>query len=239
MARDDQSYIFREGTTPNTRAAISSRIKVFSFAFGRQGWSKIGVISSFTHTDSRPVDPIRGIGFGDQIAELVPGVSEPVAITAERAALYLSNLFQVFGYAGGIDGLVRALKHHRWPFDIKQEMVISELAAANIVESAPDAIQAASGILSPGSVPLGTRALITVYEACWMNSFSYSLAQDTAIILETADISVSDILDAKGVYGEFIPSGNQPIVVAGSAAGLQGSRRFDTGVAPGFVQVAP
>lgn len=236
MARDDQSYIFREGTTPNTRAAISSRIKLFSFSFGRAGWTKIGVISSLTHTDSRPVDPIRGIGFGDQIAELVPGVSEPVALTVERAALYLSQLFQVFGYAGGIDGLVRALKHHRWPFDVKQEMVFSELAAANLTESAPDAVQSASGILSPGAIPLGTRALITLYEACWMNSFSYSVASDTAIVLETCDISVSDILDAKGVYGEFIPTGNQPVVVQGSAGGLQGSRRFEGGVAAGFAQ---
>src|SRR5690606_27466394 len=125
------NFIYRHGTAPNTRAAVSQKNKVFSYMHGAGKFQQIGVLSEFGHDESRAVDPVRGVGFGDQIAELVPGVTEPISITINKTLLYAVNLFQVFGYKGGVEGLVRSLRHHRWPFDIKQELVFSELVSSD------------------------------------------------------------------------------------------------------------
>ena len=61
--RAGDSYIYREGTTPNTRVAIASKVKIYSFAFGQPGHTQIGVIGTFDPSDSRSADPVRGIGF--------------------------------------------------------------------------------------------------------------------------------------------------------------------------------
>jgi len=211
MALDRDSYIFREGTTPNTRASISSKVKIFSYAPDSNNFIQVGVIGTFSPSHDRGVEAVRGVGFGDQVAELVPQVEEPVSIDVTRTALYLSNVFQAFGYRGGIDGLVRSLKHHRWPFDIKQEQIFSELAHAEQ--------QTATG---PGTVAAsdGTRrALLTFYEACWMSSYGTSFEADSTIISEDVTIVVSDIIDGASIYGEEIASGNAPAGIASTAGG--------------------
>ena len=68
----------------------------------------MGVLSSFTPNESRTIDTLRGIGFGDQVAELVPSVTEAMTAGFERALLYLSNLWQATGYAGGVSSPVRS-----------------------------------------------------------------------------------------------------------------------------------
>jgi len=95
----------------------------------------MGVLSSFNPSQSRTVEPVRGIGFGDQVAELVPSVTEPTTGDFERALLYLCNLWQATGYASGVDGPVRSLAHHRWPFDIEQQLVFSTLADWDLAEA--------------------------------------------------------------------------------------------------------
>ena len=93
----NDSYIYRQGTTPNTRSAISSKNKIYSTPYGAEkGFLQIGVVGSFDPTHGKGVDPVRGIGFGDQIAELVPSVTDPVTISVTRTLMYLSNIFQVF-----------------------------------------------------------------------------------------------------------------------------------------------
>src|SRR5574337_1255627 len=122
-------YVYRQGTTPNTETVISSRFKIFTDLVDVGRFLKLGVTSSFTITESKPVDPIRGLGYGDQVAELVPGVTAPTTLAITSTALYLANLMQVLGYKAGTSGAVRSLKHHRWPFDIKTEIVFSQLAS--------------------------------------------------------------------------------------------------------------
>src|SRR5579863_5973289 len=124
---DNDSSVYRDGTTPNTRTLISSKNKVYSYAAGLGSFQRIGVMSTFNMSEDRAMNIVRGVGFGDQIAEVVPGVTAERTVTVERMALYLANIFQVFGYFSGVDGLVRSLKHHKWPFDIKQEIVFSEI----------------------------------------------------------------------------------------------------------------
>lgn len=219
------SYLYRSGTAPNTRAAVSQKNKVFSYMVGSQsGFQQIGVISEFGHDESRTIDPIRGVGFGDQIAELVPGVTEPMTLTVNKTLLYAVNLFQVFGYKGGVEGLVRSLRHHRWPFDVKQELVFSELVSSDKIGD----IDNAPGTKAVSNHPVkGTnkeftttnvRALITIYEGCWMNQYGASYSSDAAIVAENSSVTVTDIIDGFSCYGEFTDTGLAPLTSAGAAA---------------------
>jgi hypothetical protein len=199
MARDTDSYIFRKGVTPNTLSVISSKNRIFAYnSTGTQ--VQIGVIATFDPSEARTIEPIRGIGFGDQVAELVPGVTDPMTISVTRTALYLANIFQVFGYKGGMDGIARSLKHHRWPFDIRQELVFSALAAGMTDGSvAPNVNQVTKDSLDEKGLN-SQYAIVTFYEACWISDYSVSYASDTAMVQETVTINVSDILAGPGKY---------------------------------------
>lgn len=207
--RDNDTYIYRRGTTPNTRTAISQKVKIFSTATGQQVPSQIGVTASFDDSESRAVDAVRGLGYGDQIAELVPGVTDVRSLSITRTLLYLSTVYQAMGYRAGVDGLVRSLKHHQWPFDIKQELVFSRLATN---ENVPKQVVPATDNVN--------EALLTFFEACWMNSWGASFAADAAMIQETVGIMVSDIVDGVSTYGELQTdaesTGNNPFITAGS-----------------------
>jgi hypothetical protein len=194
----------------------------------------MGVLSSFAPSISRTVDELRGIGFGDQVAELVPSITAAPTASFERALLYLSNLWQATGYAGGVDGPVRSLSQHKWPFDIEQQLVFSSLADADRGGVANHAA-ASSGAgtfdggtaeitypqvtndnqvgtyagKNPGENPSHT-AIITMYEACWFTSWSATFSRDAGMIMESGDVMISDIHDFASAYGEFLATGNDP-----------------------------
>ena len=220
MADVSSSYIYRMGTAPNTRAAISQKNKVYGYTVGKTSFQQIGAVSEFTHDESRTIDPVRGVGFGDMIAELVPGVTEPMTLTINKTLLYTLNLFQALGYKGGIDGLVRSLRHHRWPFDVKQELVFSEISSkddlgnASGVKSAKNQTVAGSG--GEGAKMVDVKALFTFFEGCWMNSYSSSYTSDAAIVAENSSVTVTDVITGTDQYGEFIDAGLAPIGTNGS-----------------------
>jgi hypothetical protein len=210
MSNVNQSSLYRQGTTAQTESVISSRFKIFSGPVGIGKFIKLGVTSSFQLSESKQVEAIRGLGFGDQVAELVPGVTEPMKLQVTRTALYLANIMQMMGYKAGISGGVRSLKHHKWPFDIKTELVFSQIASEddNLQAATQAAVNAEGGVNNLGNTtPL--YCVATVYEGCWMNDYSTSYAIETAAVNEECSITVTDIFDISGtVYGEFIDSGN-------------------------------
>lgn len=240
------SYLYNYGTSPNTRTAVSQKVRILAPVFGAntQALYQMGVVSSFNPTNSRTVEEIRGIGYGDKIAELVPSITAAVTASLERALLYLSNICQAVGYAGGVDGPVRSLAHHRWPFDIEMQLVFSTLADNDLgVQNRgadPPGLPTGTGTGqgtkrvqypyigptgTPGSQnypkPPGHSAIITMYEACWMTSWGVSgYSKDSGQIMETAEVMVSDVHDFASQYGEFLPTGNDPTV------GQLGSIRF-------------
>lgn len=217
MAADaSKNYIYRMGTAPNTRAAISQKNKIYGFTVGKGSFQQIGAVSEFTHDESRTIDPVRGVGFGDMIAELVPGVTEPMTLTINKTLLYTLNLFQALGYKGGIDGLVRSLRHHRWPFDVKQELVFSELSSSENTGPKNAVTQPTSG----GTV----KALFTFFEGCWMNSYSSSYTSDAAIVAENSSVTVTDIITGTDQYGEYIDTGLAPVGLGAGSTGF--SMRF-------------
>ena len=234
------SYLYDFGTSPNTRTAVSQKVRILAPAYGSEeaALHQMGVVSSFNPSQSRTVEPVRGIGFGDQIAELVPSVTEPTTGSFERALLYLCNLWQATGYAAGVDGPVRSLRHHKWPFDLEQQLVFSVLADADL--SVPNQGIGATGAVTTdfqsGTKAItfpqvtqdnagyptdrGESAIITIYEACWFTSWSATFAKDAGMIMETGDVSVSDVHDFSTFYGEFLATGNDPTI------GQLGSIRF-------------
>ena len=239
------SYLYDMGTSPNTRTAVSQKVRLLTPHYGNNSaMHQTGVVSSFNPSQSRTIDNVRGVGFGDQVAELVPSITEPTTGSFERALLYLCNLWQATGYSGGVDGPVRSLAHHRWPFDIEQQLVFSTLADMDL-NSANTGKQGATGsfdggvrrIMYPKVTPdfgggvsggagvapgdaRGHSAIITIYEACWFNSWSATFAKDSGLIMETGDVTVSDVHDFASMYGEFLATGNDPTI------GQLGSIRF-------------
>ncbi len=200
--------IYRQGASPQTEAVISSRFKIYTHAVDVGKFTKLGVTSAFNISENRPVDPVRGLGYGDQVAELVPGVTAPMSLTVTRTCLYLANLMQMVGYKAGVSGLVRSLKHHKWPFDIKTEIVFSELASEdpNRSQATAAAVPNEGGLNNLGNP--GLFAVATVYEGCWMSDYGTGYAIDTAAVNEDCTIVCTDIFDVAGsVYGEFIDAG--------------------------------
>jgi len=231
--RELNTYIYRMGTAPNTRVAVSQKNKVYGYMVGKNKFQQIGVLSEFGFDESRAIDPVRGVGFGDTIAELVPGVTEPMALTVNRTLLYTVNMFQVLGYKGGVEGLVRSLRHHRWPFDIKQELVFSEISSKEDTigidaKNIKRAVQQPQG--TPNMYTSDVKALFTFFEGCWLNSYSASFTSDAAIVAENSSVTVTDVIDGFSTYGEFIDTGLSP--GGGGTAGGGYSLRFSGGAQP-------
>jgi len=202
-------YIYRQGTTGQTETVISSRFKIYTPAVDVGKFIKLGVTSAFSVSETKAIDTVRGLGYGDQVAELVPGVTAPTTLAITRTALYLANLMQMMGYKAGVSGAVRSLKHHKWPFDIKTEIVFSELASQdpNIGQATVADVPNEGGLNNTGNP--GLFAVATVYEGCWMSSYNTAYQVETAAVAEDCNIMVTDIFDVSGsVYGEFIDSGN-------------------------------
>lgn len=219
MPRDKDSYIFRKGVTPNTLSVISSKNRIF--AYNAQGeFTQLGVVATFDPSEARTIEPVRGIGFGDQIAELVPGVTDPMTISITRTALYLSNIYQVFGYKSGIDGIARSLKHHRWPFDIQQELVFSGFAT-EWNEETEYLTENLNVLTQDEKEKYHEEALLTFYEACWISDYSVSYASDAALVQETVTINVSDILQDVGVYPYTATDQPEPYSALGGEEGTK------------------
>jgi hypothetical protein len=232
------SPVYDQGTSPNTRTAVSQKVRILAPAYGSSSaLFQMGVLSSFAPSETRTIEPVRGIGFGDMIAELVPSVTEPMTASVERALLYLSNLWQSTGYAAGVDGPVRSLRHHKWPFDIEQQVVFSTLAdndmqafQRNSASFPGGGAGAFNGGVKNVSFPEvtnvsgittgGHTAIITMYEACWWGGWNTTFAKDAGIIMESGDMNITDVHDFSSVYGEFLATGNDP------AIGQLGSIRY-------------
>lgn len=211
LSSEQDTYVVRKGVSPNTVSEISSKTKIFARptvigddadSSASEGLLQVGVIASYDPSESRSMEPIRGIGFGDQIAEVIPGLTEPMTISITRTAQYLSNIYQVFGYKGGVAGLVRSLKHHRWPFDIKKETVFSEVVSDHM---SSDLITSEATDVSELS------ALVTYMEGCWFQDWSTSYSSDSALVQENCSMMVSDVYDGTNqvITDEVIDTGNK------------------------------
>ncbi len=227
MARENvmTTGIYTQGSSPNTRVAISQKNKIYSKAYSAKAgqFRQVGVLSTFDWSEDRAVDPVRGVGWGDKIAELVPGVTGPATLTLNRTLLYTAGIVQELGYRGGVDGLVRSLRQHRWPFDVVSELVFSELVA----KMEPGNVTLSGVQPLGGADPTGTGyAVVTFFEACWLNNYSVSFPSDSAIVIENCSAMATDVTDGSAgyqqtvdSYGEFLEAGNNPFAPGQAGAG--------------------
>lgn len=176
MAR--QAYIYREGVSPNTRLLNPQRVRVFSIDAEDTAFQPIGLIQTWNPTDTRAIEPVRGIGFGDQIAELAVGVTD-LSATATVMMMYLRDIQQLFGYKAGSSGLIRSLKHHQWPFDVYETILV------------PDYIktQAKGGAVDEGAV----KVVKTWYEGCWMSDFAKTFDIGATSVTQDMTCQISDV----------------------------------------------
>ncbi len=225
MARDnDIPQIYKLGPAPNTRVALSQKNRIFSTPYSQTGVSskQVGVLSQFNVSESRSVDTVRGIGFGDRVIELVPGITEPASLSINRTLLYTSSIIQELGYRGGVDGLVRSLRHHRWPFDIYSELVFSEIATKEAAGSSKLKTES-SGIYN-NSV---NYAVLTYYLGCWLESYGVDFGGEGGIVAENCSAKATDVTDGSSMwgntvdtYGDVLDAGNNPITQNGAGSSI-------------------
>jgi hypothetical protein len=220
------SPLYDMGTSPNTRTAVSQKVRILTPAYGTSSaLFQMGVLYNFAPTESRDIEEVRSVGYGDIIAELVPANTGHMTANVERALLYLSNLWQATGYAAGVDGPVRSVRHHKWPFDVEEQLVFSTLADNDLdragVGFGGDGGQFNGGVKAiefptvtevAGVSSGGHTALITMYETCWWGGWNRTYNKDSAIITESNDIHITDVHDFSSVYGEFLATGNDPTI---------------------------
>jgi len=218
MRTQDKSYIYYKGASPNTRVALSQKNKIYSKPYGSSKILQIGVVSSFSYNESRNISPVRGVGFGDRLQDLVPSVTEPVNISMNRTLLYTSSIAQEVGYKGGSDGIVRSLRHHKWPFDIRSELVFSELVMNTDYNDMDPSFKSKSFAtdsdqMAGNNIGGGVLAIITMLHTCWFSSLSVNFTSDNSTVAEDANAVAMDITD--GVtsiieYNDLLESGNNP-----------------------------
>lgn len=240
------SHLYNYNASPNTRAALSQKVRILTPVYKPGNVSnsllyQIGVCQSFTADFNRGVEDIRGIGFGDTFAERVPGVSDPVECSLERTLMYLSNGHQAFGFAGGVDGPVRTLQHHKWPFDIEQQLVFSTIADVETpaqqhnnqlglreIDFSGQKVTGADAAYGPGGQK--HKAIITYFEACWMTAISgANPSADAALMTQSISAAAQDVHDLFSTYGEFLPSGNDPTLGQVSTLRYNGLNGKDSG----------
>ena len=213
----------RYGVSPETMSVISARNRLYAvpaWATDSTQQVQIGVVASFNPSEGRTIEPVRAIGYGDRVMELVPGMTDPMTMTVTRTAQYLSMIMQIFGYKGGVDGICRSLRHHKYPFYIRQEQIIGALAVS-ADNNASTAAGSSAGVVAPiggdasifpdGSIG-SLSAIITIYEACWMSDWTVTYASDTALVQEDATINVTDIVANEGDF----PNDTSDVFAAGA-----------------------
>jgi|CXWL01.1.fsa_nt_gi hypothetical protein len=226
---DTGSYVYRKGVTPVTRTALSTRAKILSYGADSASGElfQIGVISEFSPSHSRTVEARRGIGFGDKIAELIPGNEEPISIAVTRTMLYMGNLMQVFGYKAGTSGIVRSLAHHRFPFDIRHELIIPNLIIGESAVSGAASLSAtgaANTVTNSGLDESSPKVIATVYEGCWFQDYNLTYSVDDIILTESGTLMASDVYDPS----DSALFDNVDVISGNSSAASTGafSRRF-------------
>ena len=106
------------------------------------------------------------------------------------------------------------MKHHRYPVDIKQEILVSKIAdSARLLKPVPglstDKLNNTNGTnqvsptdnsywvkfedLNGATNSPGFNAIITWYLGCWFENFSVTYGVDNAVINEEGSIKVTDI----------------------------------------------
>jgi hypothetical protein len=204
---NSNAYIYQQGTTPNTSLLNSQKVKVFAAHPGGTDptANQIGLLQSWAPAQSRATEPVRGIGFGDRVAEQSVGVTELTG-TLSIAVMYLVNIMQVLGYNAGASGIIRSLKHHRWPFDIKEQIIIPSFIQSNLTVQ--------QGTNKTGGISSG-NIIATYYEGCWMQDYNITYEIGASTIMQDATVNIVDVYDpsaGRGAYNDSLIDRDQTTI---------------------------
>jgi len=193
------SYIYQYGSTPNTSLLNSQKVKIFAAHPGGADptANQIGLLQSWNPSQSRPTEFVRGIGHGDRVAEQSVGVTDLTG-SLSIAVMYLVNIMQVLGYNAGASGAIRSLKHHRWPFDIKEQIVVPDFIKKDL--SYQQGTNKTAGV-SNGNL------IQTYYEGCWMQDYNITFEIGGSTIMQDCSVNITDVYDpavGRGYYGESL-----------------------------------
>ena len=254
------TFLNSPNASPSTMAALSSRNRIYTQNYSSSGGvgfgQFVGALSNFAPSQSRPVQEVRGIGLGDKIIEAVPQYHEMITVATSRTLIYLSSLWEAFGYKSGISGFVRALHHHKHPFQVRQELVLSEssllfgnantllnagLSAMSTLLAQNTSGQQANQPQSPDQrnpllSSIAAKALVTLYLGCWFTDHSASVTSDNSLIVEEGTFACPEITDGSSAFMDiFADTGNLPTAFSslGALAGQLGAGMLG-GVLGGF-----
>jgi len=193
------SYIYQQGSTPNTSLLNSQKVKVFTAHPGGADptANQIGILQSWAPAQSRPTEPVRSIGMGDRVAEQSVGVTDLTG-TLSIAVMYLVNIMQVLGYNAGASGIIRSLKHHRWPFDIKEQIIIPDFIGTNSFSVQRGTSKTAG---------LTGNIIQTYYEGCWMQDYNITFEIGASTIMQDCTVNITDVYDpaaGRGAYSDSL-----------------------------------
>lgn len=186
--------VYARGWVPHTCIAMASTVRIFSRNERTTQFRQIGLVQSFKPTDTRKMERARGVGYGDRVAEIVPGTTD-VSITVTRMALYEENILESFGYhtrwnKGGNKNLVRTLAHMKNPFDINEVLVYHNYATNG---------QGPLSVASDGrkfAEMGGEQYTSTWYHDCWINNWARTIEiTGNLIYMEDVTIDVTWVSD--------------------------------------------
>lgn len=202
------SYVYQKGTSPNTSLLNSQKVKVFASHPGGADptANQIGLLQSWAPSQSRPTEFVRGIGYGDRVAEQSVGVTDLTG-SLSIAVMYLVNMMQVLGYNAGSSGIIRSLKHHRWPFDIKEQIVIPSFISADSF-SYQQGANKSTGISGGGIIQ-------TYYEGCWMQDYNITFEIGGSTVMQDCSVNITDVYDpnvGRGAYDENLVDRDQTTI---------------------------
>jgi hypothetical protein len=189
------SYIYQQGSTPNTSLLNSQKVKVFAAHPGGADptANQIGLLQSWNPSQSRPTEAVRGIGHGDRVSEQSVGVTDLTG-SLSIAVMYLVNIMQVLGYNAGASGIIRSLKHHRWPFDIKEQIIIPNFIIANSLSVAKGATKVAGA---------ASNIIQTYYEGCWMQDYNITFEIGGSTVMQDCSVNITDVYDPSAGRGAY------------------------------------
>ena len=184
------SYLYNQGVSANTNLLNSQKVSVWASHPGGSGpvAGQVGVLQSWAPSQSRPTEPVRGIGFGDRIAEQSVGVTELTG-SMTVAVMYLVNIMQVFGYNAGSSGFVRSLKHHRWPFDLREQIMLPNQNPLDLTLGGTKWGSKTDGITKDAGI------IQTYYSGCWMQDYHISFEIGGSTVTQDSSVNITDIYD--------------------------------------------
>lgn len=213
--QDSGGYIYRPGATPNTRLLNTQRVKIYSRNSDGQ-FTQMGLLQTWNPTESRPIEPHRGIGWGDQIAELGVGVTD-ITATVTVMMMYLKGIMEVFGYKAGASGAVRSLKHHCWPFDVREDILIPTFLGNETIAGSQDTGDIFAG--ETGNI----KVIRTFYVGCWMNDYNKSFNVGETAVAQDCTITITDVHNgASDDQVDWVANGNKSEIFQETASNAAG-----------------